>query len=504
MPFEIRRDEDFSKVGTYLHWQPQHAWSDNNAESANNFYFMSHNSPEGMAGRGIKFYKLNDNFYLRDGRDIRMFNLSTFLPVWNDGFLVGTLTGRIGFLDTNENDDLVSVASYGLGFPHRDSRIKRIFHTSGLRRFLAQNEDGYIDYFDLELAPDSSNIQVRKRHNAGWLYPDDPSALITDVFCWPEAVVINFHAILIKNKLILVHNHSGNKLDEFRLSAPGLAITYSPRHHNSIFCVLENGSIEIVSFSTENRMGQGSVIFDQDLSETIEYQHGRDVVAACFLKEEELIVLLEHPEGSNFLRTIVMDFDGTFMCEVEFQMAYNQTEVYDAKLIPAYDTNNFVVSFRQKTPDLDFSSFLCFARKFSIHNVDDRGAAPAAGGGAAPAAGGGAAPVRRGAKRPAPADDAPEFVKKAYLMEILSHLPKEEREALLQMTPDMQEKLKAESCSICLRDYNSKVTDKDEVTPVVAECGHIVCDDCAPQLPDGSCPECRVPFRKAEFELLLV
>lgn len=482
MPFALRRDHTFGTSGRHQRLEPQHAWSDNNTNDV--FYFMS--IEEG------RIYKLEEDYFQLHFFGINSSLASTFFPLWQDAFLLGTARGYINFVD-NENGRLVSLANRNLLHGFDPKPIKKIFHTSGERLFMAQSEDGIIDYFDIILAPDRSAIEIRTTHNAGWLDPEDPSALITDVLRWPDAERVHFHAILIKNKICLVDNYSSNKIDAFTLSARALAITWVPAHNTSIYCVLENGTIEIVSFRRHRDLHYD--FFDQDLSQTIEYQRGRDVVAACFLKEEELIVLLLHAEGSSDLTLVVMNFGGEVLCSDNWlEMGYNQTELYDPKLIPAYDTNNFIVSFRHKM--IGENEFYCYTAKFSVIITDD--------GGAAPAAGGGAAPVRRGAKRPAPADDAPEFVKKAYLMEILSHLPKEEREALLQMTPDMQEKLKAESCSICLRDYNSKVTDKDEVTPVVAECGHIVCDDCAPQLPDGSCPECRVPFRKAEFELLLV
>lgn len=486
MPFALRRDDTFGISGRHQRLEPQHAWSDNNTNDV--FFLMTFNESRGCGGI---IYKLKEDYSEWDDLGIMSFHASSFFPLWQDAFLLGTTRGHIQFVD--KDPVLVSLVNKNLMHGFDAKPIKKIFHTSGETVFLAQSEDGIIDYFDIILAPDRSAIQIRTTRYAGWLVPEDPSALITDVLRWPDAEGVHFHAILIKNKIFLVDNYTSNKIDEFTLSARALAITWVPAHNTSIYCVLENGTIEIVSFRRHRDLHYD--FFDQDLSQTIDYQRGRDVVAACFLKEEELIVLLLHAEGSNDLTLVVMNFGGEVLCSDNWlEMGYNQTELYDPKLIPAYDTNNFIVSFRHKM--LGENEFFCYTAKFSVIITDD--------GGAAPAAGGGAAPVRRGAKRPAPADDAPEFVKKAYLMEILSHLPKEEREALLQMTPDMQEKLKAESCSICLRDYNSKVTDKDEVTPVVAECGHIVCDDCAPQLPDGSCPECRVPFRKAEFELLLV
>lgn len=484
---------------------PQHAWNDDSVGGLNYFYAMS--TVQSQAGKyyGEKIYKYqksefrNQLVYLQ-GYDLNILHIeaTAFFPVNEDMFLLGTNAGFIKFVAATGVDHRMTTiassehASGGIA-------ITKIFAVSMYtepKKFVAQDDAGRIFYFELI---HQSEIRVTRPVNISWLYPEAqvPSAMITEVLANENAP----HIVCAENKLVLINDtHLPTYKSLITLSARVIALDW---WNSKVFCVLENGRIEVVKpRNVDNRE-----VFDDAERQIILHNYSRNVVAACFLNGEGLIILLQHEVGRNAVNIVAIGYDGEFVCEFEKFFDSPNSEIYDPKVTPAYETNEFIVSFRQHEA---LGQIINEIHKYTIDpEIGGGGAGGGAGGG-----GGG-----RGEKRPPPDDDAPQHVKKAYYLDVLKRIPKEAREALLNMPKEMREMLIKEECSICMRDYNRTIVkDKDgrvleedtsEITPVVGECGHHMCEECEHNLvdkPEGGkeCPSCRQPWRKAQIEMLLL
>lgn len=505
MQSAITHNNGYSKPGLAPIF-PQHAWNDDSIGGLNYFYAMS--TVQSQAGKyyGEKIYKYqksefrNQLDYLH-GHDLNILHVeaTAFLPVNEDMFLLGTNAGFIKFVAAT-------------GFDHRMTTIASSEHASGgiaitkifavsmytePKKFVAQDDAGRLFYFELIR---DSEILVTRPVNISWLYPEAqvPSAMITEVLASQDAA----HIVCAENKLVLINDTDLPRYKSLiTLSARVIALDW---WNGKVFCVLEDGRIEVV----KTRNVDNRDVFDEDAErQIIQHNYSRNVVAACFLNGEGFIILLQHEVGRNAVNIVAIGYDGDFVCEFAVFFHSPNSEIYDPKVTPAYENNEFIVSFRQHEA---LGQIITEFHKFTINSeIAGRDAGGGAGGG-----GGG-----RGEKRPPPDDDAPQHVKKAYYLNVLKGISKEAREALLNMSKEMREMLIKEQCNICMRDYNRTIVkDKDgrvleedtsEITPVVGECGHHMCEECEDNLvekPEGGkeCPSCRQPWRKAQIEMLLL
>lgn len=370
---------------------------------------------------------------------------------------------------------------------HDNAPVAQILSLSG-SEFVSQGGDNSIAFFRIE---GGNLVELNK------LGPIDDKVV--------DAKKVSFatYVLLVSNKLLL---YELGRRKDYELSASGLAITVTS--DNKIVCLLNDGRVETVALSLT------SVGFEFDDISMIAGRERQNIVAGCFWDtDDRRIAVLESTD------VIIMNHNGY---EVDRQ-ALSTNRVW-VNLFPGIsplrhvlmkgrtDGNTFLIEFG---PNPDRMMLVEYAFEI-IDDLSDSSdssreerpmAAPAPP--VSSAAGGG----RSAPKRSAPAGDFHSV--KAKILREMTKLSKKERETLV-------DELQKEQCSVCLSKYNRTVVkddegrvveeDKDEITAVIGECNHTLCEECEKRWTETArrkgkaptCPTCRKPWRRAEFALLLV
>lgn len=430
--------------------------------------------------------------------DLEMNPLPTtfVLPIYYHKFLVGLSNGFIQYRLRNEIlqetklfDDPI------LLIEHVEEEVYLVQSVTGEIRYFRARDEPQINY-DLPVA--SLNILQ---------YNYEVLADVGNIAHVLISTTINSHVLVSNRKLVFVKFQNNNILkDEYTFSSRILA---AKMIGNKIICVFKD-RIETVFLLFDHDTSRFS--FDQDISEIVRLS--TDITKACFLKDNYTIIASEVGNLiANQLNFVAFNYNAEVLCYQLIDVNTPVEEAFAFCIVPAYDEKSFVCTYYQ------FLHTKGTASKFTLRDVpvadDEPIISHAAGGGA---------PQPRASKRPLLKDDASYHAKKAYVLDVLQTMSKEDREAILTlMTPEMQEELKEDQCAVCLRKYNSTkdigengsiVQDTEAITATIGECGHDMCTDCEDRVPNQyireegkrgkRCPTCRKVFREAEITLLLI